>query len=276
MSHAFHFGSDPSSLTDCSGSTYGLNVLDWDVAVMPAARVRSATAGHLSGAWPQCGQMEPHELNVTVQITGDDSDDLRDKLDALKFLLDPRNGEQCIKLDAMNDRFWYVMPVKPALGNVRGARSIKTTLVFNAFDPFAYSTTETNQNGALSGSTNITVPAAGTVAGTEYALPTIECQNTGSTASIFTVENTTTGDKSSADVPTPNNGEVRVRWAQRRQPWMEGQITAFGITWSSSNAYLNSDTNNGIRLQPGVANSLTISGFTTGTYDITYRARYIP
>ena len=211
-------------------------------------------------------------LTVPIIIEGSSNDDLDDKLDALRLLVNPRLGDRSIRFDHQNDRY-YLGRIK---GDIEfeyiGPNHATATLQFVCADPLAYANSETTQSVTIDETPEgAAVPATGVVAGTEYAKPVWTIRNTsGSSVSSITVNNATTGEAAACTYTIPNNHYVRFDTARERL-----QYSADNSTYTDIMSYLSNTYKLFPRLAPGVANTITIGGLTGGTLTITYRARFL-
>lgn len=267
MAYSMHYNG-----VDLSGSSYGLTVLQGPVSFVPASRTTLRALGTRHGGYSQGGYLEPRELPVSGYVTGTSASNMKSKLDALKLVMNPANGEKSIRLDHVSDRYWLGRLAGDIEYTNVGPSSCKVEMRFQCADPLAYSTTETTQTVTVDTNPEVaTVPAAGVVAGTEYARPVWKVQNTtGGSVSLITIMNSTTGEVCTCTYTVPNNDWVRFDSQRERL-----QYSPDDVEWFDIMAYLGTDQKLFPRLAPGVANSVSVLGLTSGVLTVVYRARYL-
>ena len=211
-------------------------------------------------------------LSIPAIIIGSSRSDLASKVDAVMALLNPELGLQYLKFDAESDRAWRGSVSGRISRKPKGIVAVEITIPWTCVESAAYSTTETSQTITINANPKtFAVPAAGSVAGSAYALPTWVVKNTsGGTSGALTLQNTTTGEKVSTTAGIANGTWLRFDAARQ----ILETSTDSGSTWAAAMSNRGSYRNIP-RLKPGASNSLTLTGLSSGSVVATYRARYL-
>ena len=99
-------------------------------------------------------------------VVGSSLSDLHDKMDAIVLALAPHDGEKVLKLDQIDDRFWYARVSEMSPFEHIGPGACRFTLNFIASDPHAWANSATSQSETINANPFIfTVPGSGAVAG---------------------------------------------------------------------------------------------------------------
>lgn len=266
MAHSIHFDG-----VDLAGSNYGVTLLDGEYPLLPSARLEVRSLGTRHGGYSQGGYLEPREIAAPISVRGTSNDDLDDKLDALRLLMNPRNGDKSIKFDHQADRYYLGRLNEAVNWKYYGPCVARAVLHFLCADPLAYSTTETTQTITVTETPyDTTAPSVGVVAGTEYARPVWTVKNTG-VSSVPWVEiwNTTTNELIRSKQSIAHNAYVRFDSERERL-----QKSSDGTNWEDIMLKID-EFKQFPRLAPGVSNSVQIGGLASGVVTVKYRARFL-
>lgn len=342
----------PSSITyndvDLGGSIYNLTVMRSPRQAMPQLRLHTFQHGGADGALTQGTDFNARSFLLNCHVSGSSPSDLRDKLDNIKGVIDPRNGPKFLIIQDFwalggNDRGAYAV-IDSAL-NITFAGMIAVTFPLNVFIPSGVllSAVDTAQHiDIVATPTTFNVPASGTVSGNSTALPVWFITNTNASAvTTLTLLNNTTSQSITWATSFAQNNKLRIDAERKHVEVLDASdaftaltaatnaspvvITAAGhglstgdfltVTGVGGTTSANSDwfikvlsvntfslvgsIGNGAytaggewkkwtnamssktagdpfpTLKPGVQNSVTLTGLTTGHVDITYRGRWI-
>ncbi len=274
MANSIHVGTDPASLTDLSGASYGVTLLKtaWPWMASPDAFLQNIP--QRDGGSVLVNNFRMRAAAFPLRIAGTSNSDLLSKLESIHKLTDPRLGAIYVKADVWSDRLFYGRFTGPWSAGYRGQLVINVAAEFTNQWSELLSTTETTQTETVSASPEaFTVPAAGSVAGSAPALPQWVIKNTsGGASGAIKLTNGTTAETFS--LPTtasiPNGTWLRLD----RERWTVETSTDSGSTWSDAPALVGTGKNIP-RINPGVSNSCTLTNLSSGAIDIVYRARYI-
>lgn len=269
MANSMHYNS-----IDLSGSSYGLTVLEetFPLQAQPQTDVQGVAQWY--GGVSRSPGFGPLMIPVRCVVGGDSASDLVAKLDALKYALNPRNGEKTLRFDWMSTRYW-----KAVLSNIgdlsaHGVRWKEFDLAFVAGDCRAYSTTNRTSPDFTVNSDpySMTVESGPTaVAGTAPCDPVWVIKNTsGGNVTSFTLENETTGDSISWAGTLANNDWIRLDIARG----VVEKSTDSGANWTNANSGVVGSYAD-IVLSGSVTNTVTLTGFSAATVVLTYTARYL-
>lgn len=267
MAHSMHFNG-----VDLSGSSYGLTVLSGPVPFLPGSKTETRKLGTRPGGYSQGGLLDAKEIPVVCHIAGTSNSNLKLKIDALRALLDPANGEKTLRFDHESDRYYLARLAGESEFNYIGPSAMQFELRFQCADPHAFSTTETTQVLAIeSNPDTFNAPATGVIAGTTYARPVWKVKNTtGGAVSVITLQNTTTGETITCTYTVPNNDWIRFDSQRERL-----QYSPDDTEWFDIMGYLSTSNKLFPRLKAGVANALAVVGLSAGELTVVYRARYL-
>lgn len=268
MANSAHFAG-----TDLSGTTYGLTVVGGSVSLGAPPRVQYQPVPFRNGGYDAGGFLEARTISFRAYVAGTSESDLASKIDALNRLLNTTSAQSLRFDNFLSGRYWLVRLSSPIDSDFTGS-SHEFDLEFTAADPVAYSTTETTQTVSVSGSpTSATVPASGTIGGSEYAEP-VWLYTAGGTETSILLQNTTTEETIKWNGSLSNTHKLRIDAAR----FTIEKSTDGGTTWTNymSGRAANPDSSVPIfpRLRHGVANAITLTGPTTGSLVVTYRERY--
>lgn len=269
MSQSMHYNG-----TDLSGSTYGLTVLADSFPLSAQPQVDVQGVAQWFGGVSRAPGFGPLTIPVKCVVTGSSASDLASKLDALKYLLNPRNGEKTLKFDYMSDRYWYAVLANPGALSAHGVTWKEFDLVFVAGDCRAYSTTtRSSPDFTVTASPHsMTVESGPTaVAGTAQADPVWIIKNTsGGTVTSLTLNNSTAGESVTWTGSLANGN------------WLKIDIARGVVEKSTDSGATYTNVMSGVSgsfvlpsLTGGVANTVVLTGFSAATVTLTYTARYI-
>lgn len=268
MSNSFSYNS-----TDCGGSTYGVTVLESDICMLSQPNTSIVPVALSFGGVSRGNGYQPLSIALKVVVTGSSASDFMSKMDALKYLLDPRNGEKKLALDYITDRYWYAILNSKIDVPGPGIYHKQFDLEFIAADSRAYSTTNrTSPDFTISSSPQtLTVESGPTaVAGTAPADPVWTIKNTsGGTITTLTLNNTTTSESTTWVGSLANGNWLRITVATG----LVEKSTDSGATWATAMTLTGSFTLP--TLAGGVANIVTLTGLSSGTVVLAYTARYL-
>lgn len=269
MSHSLSYNS-----TDCGGSSYGLYVMDIETQLMAPPRLDMQDVAQGWGAAAACRNYGVKEFSLHCAASGTSASNLRTKLDALRLLLNPMNGEKALKFDDFeSDRFWYAFLSSEIPASVRGASWIEFDLSFIAPDPRAYSTTETDLDFTIETDPDaFTLKAAGVaVGGTAEIEPVWTITNSsGGAVSSVRLSNATTLEAVLCTTSLANGNLLRIDRAR----WAVEKSTDGGSTYTSVISATSSESVPP-SISPGETNAVTVTGLSAGTLNATYRERYL-
>ena len=270
MSNSMHYNG-----TDLSGTTYGLTVVRPTPRRIVANPILSSNNVPQSyGGLAYCGGFGMVEIGATVVCEGSSISDLASKMDALKYLLNPMNGEKSIRFDHQSDRYWLGRLMNEIEAADIGDRSSQFDLRFLCSDSRAYGTTDRSSPDITISATPqvLTIEAAAAVVGTAPTNPTWVIKNTsGATVSSLSLANATTGETWAWTGTLINTtGWLRITTGLGGKTEVS---TNSGGAWSDSNLGV---TGQGFPTLAGnVQNSLTLTGLSGGTVVLTYTPRYL-
>ena len=274
MANSIHVGTDPASLTDLSGASYGVTLLKtaWPWMATPSTILQNLP--ERDGGSILVNSFRMRSVSFPLRIEGTSNSDLLSKIEEIHKLIDPRLGLIYVKADVWSDRLFYGRFSGPWQAGYRGQLVTTVTAPFTSQWAETLSTTETTQTETVSASPEaFTVPAAGTVDGSGPALPQWIIKNTsGSASGAIKITNGTTAETFS--LPTtasiPNGTWLRLD----RERWTVETSTDSGSTWTAAPSLVGAGKNIP-RINPGVSNSCTLTNLSSGSIDIVYRARFI-
>lgn len=267
MVHSFTLGG-----TDMS--SYGLTVITPSTyPLYPDARMDVDQYGGADGAALSTAYRKPLYLHLECVVKGKDNTTLRSYMDSIKSVLDIENGEQLLILDD-EDRAWYAKLHNPIQPQVRRGHYV-IQLAFIIPSGYAVEKTETTgtQQTIDADPKTLYVPAAAgsTVGGTADCPPTITLINTDATTlSDITITNETTSQEMNWTGALVQNAQLKIT----SETGAVERSTDGGTTWSEVGSSLRGG-DPFIELAGGSRNEFTIEGFVGGTFDITYRGRYL-
>jgi len=268
--YSVHVGSDPTSLTDLGGATYGLTVLRHAPVWMAAPQGHGNDLPGLDGGYSDGLTLRAVEMTVPCIVRASTAAALRTQLDAVLPLISPRSGDQWWKFDWQSDRLRYGR-VWDVVQGASMPNLARLDLTLRLSDACAYSTTSTSQTLTVSSTPQtLTIPATGSVAGSADARPVWVIKNTsGSESSALTLTSSTTSESISL-AALPNGYWYRLDLPRQ----IVERSSNSGSTWSTFYSGVGSATQIP-RLEAGSSNSLTLSGLSSGSVVVTYRARYL-
>lgn len=255
--------------TDLSGASYGLTVLETEAPFMAKPQVDVQGVAQWFGGISRSPGFDALTIPVPCVVSGSSASDLLTKLDALRLVLNPRNGQKTLKFDYMSNRYWYAVLANPGDLSAVGVSWKKFNLVFVAGDSRAYSTSDRATPDFTINTNPYTMTE--TPAGTATADPIWIIKNTsGGTVTSLTLNNTTTVE-SVTWVGSLANGD-----------WLKVDIPRGVIEKSTDSGANYTDSMSGVSgsfilptLKPSVVNSITLTGFSAATVVLTYTARYL-
>ena len=268
MARSLHFNG-----TDLSGASYGVTVLRHAVSFTAAPRVERYMIGNRQGGFSQGGFLGARQISCDCIVTASSNDDLDDKLDAIKLLMDPRAGDKSIRFDHMNDRYYLGRIDGDIDFDYVGPNSALMELRFTCANPSAYAHSETTQSITIDASPDTNaVPASGSLAGTDYTYPVWTIQNTsgGTLSSGITINNATTGEIIQVDYVLSNGHYLRIDSSRQRV-----DSSTNNSTWISRMTSINTNYTRFPRLKPAVSNSIIVTGANGCALTVTYRARFL-
>jgi hypothetical protein len=272
MANSVHFGTTAGSLTDLSGSSYGVTVETTEVSGMPDVQASVSGLPGSNGALVYGRGFGPRTIDATLRVVGNDAANLQGKIDNILYLIDPRRGVGWWKFDHQADRIWNGAVVRGFGSVVRGNRMARLPLQIQLASALAYGVDETTQTVTVSGSPQaFSVPGSGVLGGTASAEPVWLVKNTsGSTSGVLTLANSSTAETVSTSVGIANGHWLRFDRARQ----IIERSTDSGVSWtsfmSSRGAQRNIPT-----LAAKQGNSCALTGLTGGEIVITYRTRFI-
>jgi hypothetical protein len=251
--------------------TYGILVTNTPMQIIGEPKLNTANFAQKDGGITQGGTRALSPLAINILIQGDDYTDLKTKIDALTLLIDPSNGDKDIVLDNRMDRKWTGRLASAIFDVPAGASSYRTTLNFMV-QPHAEAVSETTQNITVDETPeSFTVPASGTLDGSMTAKPVWLYTHTGAIVTSLTLANSTTSQTVKVTGFNIFNTH-QIRFDAERQ--IVERSTDGGSSFSSIMEFLDTTDKTFPELAPNVSNSCSVTGSTTGTLAITYRARY--
>jgi len=258
--------------TDLSGASYGVTVLRHAVSFTAAPRVERYMIGNRQGGFSQGGFLGARKISCECIVTASSNDDLDDKLDAIKLLMDPRAGDKSIRFDHMNDRYYLGRLDGDIDFEYIGPNSALLELQFLCANPVAFASSETTQSITIDASPDTNaVPASGSVAGTDYSYPVWKFQNSsGGALSSITLNNSTTGEVIKVDYALPNGHYLRIDSSRQRV-----ESSTDNTTWTSRMSSINTNYTRFPRIKAAVSNSIVVTGANGCALTVTYRARFL-
>ena len=201
----------------------------------------------------------PRIIVVGVQVKAATHTALRTALDSIKEKLNWRVDKQLI-FDNLSTRYWMAR-FNTMQGMFEGPLSWSGSIEFTCVDPAAYSTSAVSNtyNVDADPDTNVETPG-----GNDYIYP-IYTLTAGEVLAAITllVENVTTDEELTWE-GSVGNGKLLVI------------NTATWLVTNDGTADMDDVSGKFPRLQPGVANSIKVTDFsTTGTLNIAYRNRFL-
>lgn len=269
MSQSMHYNA-----VDLSGSSYGLTVLEESFPLMAQPQVDVQGIAQWFGGMSRAPGFGPLTIPVKCVVTGSSASDLLSKLDALRYLLNPRNGEKTLRFDWLSTRYWKAVLANPGALSAVGVTWKQFDLVFVAADCRAYSTTDRSSPDFTVVATphSMTVESGPTaVAGTAPCDPVWVIKNTsGGTVTTLTLNNSTTGESVTWTGSLANGNWLKVDIARG----VVEKSTDSGANWTNA---MGGVTGSFVlpTLSGGVANTVVLTGFSAATVVLTYTARYL-
>lgn len=272
MANSVHFGTTAGSLTDLSGSSYGVTVETSQISGMPDVQSSVASLPGSNGALLYGRVFGPRTIDMTLRVVGSDADDLQEKIDNILYTIDPRRGAGWWKFDHQNDRIWNGSVIRGFGAVVRGPRMARLPLQIQLASALAYGADETTQTVTVSGNPQaFSVPGSGVLGGTANAEPVWLVKNTsGGASSALALTNSSTGETVSTSVGIANGHWLRFDRARQ----IIERSTDSGVSWTS---FMSSrgTSRNIPALAAKQGNSCALTGLTGGEIVITYRTRFI-
>jgi len=253
---------------DLGTSTYGVSVQEGEMHFIGAPKIEFKSFAQLDGGHATGAALKATHLTIPIAMEGDDFDDLRTRIDALRAALSPTKGDQPIIFDYENTRKINGRLESGLDVRLRGGRSIETNLVFLCSDPLFYDVTPsqiTNLDGTETIVYEGSAPAPLVITGySDYAAISPE----------LAVENETTGDRVVSDYALA--AYQYLRFDGERQV-LEASVD--GVVWVSAMASLSPTEFAFPSLEPG-SNSLVFEGFanvlsSVYTWTIDWTTRYL-
>jgi hypothetical protein len=263
--------------TDVGSSTYNVSLMGMPSTMGMADAKRAAVDRAGDGVSAFVGGVKNQRLTIECAMTASTAAAVWTQMDALRALLDPRNGVQLLVLDVENAtalsgaaRGYYALldgPIYP----VYYPRGCTFQLFFLVPDGVAVAATATTRT-AVDATAAVYEPAsaAAVVAGSASAHPVWTVKNTGDAVTAVTMTNVTTGQV--------------CRWtgALATGAWLRldadrvvvERSTDSGANWSVVTSGLTA-ADKPLTLRAGVRNEITVATLTAGTVDISYRAEYL-
>ena len=250
-------------------STQGLFVTGYDgMFTMGDPKMTTIALGGENGSVTNADFLRAKFGNMGCVVKGISTTDTQTKMDAIKVLLDPRNGKQNLILDAVTNRVFKARlngPIRPSPWGSWGSRF---TLNFIMEDGCSFATSETTENLTIDESPESDIISVG---GTEYSRPVYTItQNAAGGAVTVTLTNTTTNESIIWSGSLTSTDELRIDSERRVVEISTDAGSTFTNAMSGKNA-------GGVfpRLKPAVSNTLTVTGLTDASMATVYTARYI-
>ena len=262
---------------DLSGSDYGVTVLHRDLPLFPQTTVDVVNLPYAFGGTSQGAYNEPWHFSIPCVVQGTTSANLKTRLDNLGLLLYQRQDAlTSLKFDTSSDRYWNVRVAGIVDGGRVGPCGVALSMEFDVPDPRAYATSATSQSAGITSSPDtVTVPAAGIVAGSAPADPTIYVRNsTGATVSGIIVNNTTRSETITFGSIVNDTHWLKIDCTPTTQRCYHSTDTGDNPIVLSYTEVMGGVSGDFPLLEPGVANSFTVTALSAGTFQIVYRARY--
>ena len=245
-----------------SFSFNAVDMTDYGLVVTSAGSpfTQSAPSIQLSNRSYAFDSFRPPRIIVAgVQVTAATHTALRTALDSIKGKLNWRVDKQLI-FDNLSTRYWMAR-FNTMQGMFEGPLSWNGSIEFTCVDPAAYSTSAVSNTSNVDTDPDTIVETPG---GNDYIYPVFTL-TAGEllTAVTIKLENVTT-DEELQWIGTVADGKALV------------VNTATWIVTNDGTADMDDVSGQFPRLQPGVANSIKVTAFsTTGTLNIAYRNRYL-
>lgn len=252
---------------DLTVTPYFLTLTGVDKLLHPGARNLLKGRGTIDGAAYGQGGVNPLMLKVQAEVYGTTPAVLATRLDALKELL-YSSTLASLQLGIWPSRFWKVLLWGEQSSELVGDCGQALSLEFLAPDPNAYSATETEAETAIVGDgQSFVIAALSTADSTTFLTPEIEIQADAGATSIQ-VANLTLS-QSLTWTGSISAGEY---WKMDSDLGLV-YTSADGVTWTTS---ANVSARQFPLLQPGVANTIQVTGVAAGLFTIRYRQRFRP
>lgn len=252
---------------DLSGTSYGLKVLEDSFPLMAAPMIDTRQIAQGFGGVSRHDGYGSLSIPVPALIIGDSVSDLWSKMDAIKLLMDPNNGEKNLQFDFIPNRYWKAILSSPLEMPGPGVTWKRVQMEFLASDPRAYSTSDRSTPDFTINSTPDQFTEA--VAGTATADP-IWIVKAGASVTSVILENATTGE-SVTWTGTLSSGH-----------WLKFNTVLGTIEKSTDSGANYTNVATGItgsfvlpKLRGGFTNTINVTGVSAGTLTLTYTARYI-
>ena len=202
---------------------------------------------------------EPKIIEPLVSIHGSSKEDIKDKIDAVKRILDELTDKELV-FDRLPDRYFLAKKVRFDPGSFRGPYVWEGRIRFECNDPFGYGVTEVASVHAIG------------------ADPTTVTETTVGSADIWPVYLiTATAALGAVIVLLDNlNTDEQLRWTGSLANTNELEINT--VTWHVTKegvASMATVTGQFPILKPSVANSIRVTGVSSATLTITYRDRFL-
>lgn len=211
----------------------------------------------------------PVTVEFNCRIAASSTSALASNLDALSKALITTTDAALVYAVLYSGRQWLARwDGQPLTLQSVNKTCVKTVIRFLA-QPVMTGTSATAATHTISANpTTISVTATGTV----QAQPTWTLTNTGATqiaSGQIEIWNTTTGETLRYDDVLPAGYRLRINSEAHTVHW-----SADGVTWTDATAKA-VGSSSFITLNGGVANSITVFGFTSATLAISYYGRYL-
>jgi hypothetical protein len=252
--------------TDLGGATYGV-LLERHVRPVAPRIIETSVIPGADGAITYGGYLGAQTIDLPLVIEGSSRSDLHTKLDAVVGVLHTDEAK-ALAPDYMGGRYWLAQLAN--LGGIEyfGMTACRTTATFIVADARLYAASETSQTLTVATDPDsFSVPASGNVAGTAVADPEWELTLSAGASSIE-IENTTRGESVTYGASLTSGDKLKV----------VSEPTSMRVYVDTGSGYAESMGDvSGVppRLSPGVSNSVTVTGLSSGSLDVTYRARYL-
>jgi hypothetical protein len=252
--------------TDLGGSSYGA-ILERHARPVAPRVIETTVIPGADGAITYGGYLGAQGVDLPLVVEGTSRSDLHDKLDAIALALHTDEAKS-LAPDYLGGRYWLAQLA--SLGPIEyfGMTAARIMARFNVADARLYAASETSQTLTVATDPDsFSVPASGDVAGTAVADPEWELTLSAGASSIE-IENTTRGESLTYGASLTSGDKLKIVSAP----------TSMRVYVDVGSGYAESMGDvSGVppRLTPGVSNSVTVTGLSSGSLDVTYRARYL-
>lgn len=251
-------------------SSYGIYRREMEEPILPAPVLDFQSVPYSYGGQAQGGFYGPRSLTIPCFMVGESNADLYTKLDNLRALLDAETN-QTIEIEGIPDRYWSGRADSEITGTRINERVMEFDLSFLCADPRAYAKTQrTTPDFAITADPMALTVETAVVAGTAYTDPVWTIKNSAvATATNIELANTTTTETMHWVGSLGTSCYLRID----SDSWQVTKSTDGGSNFTAANSGIQA-TSLFPRLKPRVQNSISVTGVSTGTVSLTYRARY--